>query len=209
MFVASFQKNSPGWQIELRTQRLQEWWELTTSQIKIDSPNLSILDSSLVKLLIKFILWSLIAIILVWLVWQIWLLLHPIIRNWQRQQQRLNRSRFLKNPKETELSPEAWLTKAQQYYQEQNYRQGIFCLYQGILQYLSDRKVINSLSSRTDEEYLTLIQQLKLNQFLSYKLLFSTHEKLCFSDLFPSAAMFDKCRQAYHAITSSEDSKIV
>ncbi|MDJ0680238.1 MAG: hypothetical protein QNJ18_10290 [Xenococcaceae cyanobacterium MO_167.B52] len=206
MSTVSFQENSPGWQFELGKQQLQEWWELKISEIEIDPPDLSIFDSPLIRLGIKFILWSLITIILVWLTWQLWLLLRPVINNWRRQQQQFKRSQIgFPNQIQAQLSPQEWLTKARQNYQEQNYRQGIFCLYQGILQYLSDREIINTLSSRTDGEYLKLIQQLNLKQFLSYQLLFSTHEKLCFSDLFPSATLFDQCEHAYQVITNKDN----
>ena len=206
MSTVSFQENSPGWQFELGKQQLQEWWELKISEIEIDPPDLSIFDSPLIRLAIKFILWSLITIILVWLTWQLWLLLRPVINNWRRQQQQFKRSQIgFPNQIQAQLSPQEWLTKARQNYQEQNYRQGIFCLYQGILQYLSDREIINTLSSRTDGEYLKLIQQLNLKQLLSYQLLFSTHEKLCFSDLFPSATLFDQCEQAYQVITNKDN----
>ena len=206
MSTVSFQENSPGWQFELGKQQLQEWWELKISEIEIDPPDLSIFDSPLIRLGIKFILWSLITIILVWLTWQLWLLSRPVINNWRRQQQQFKRSQIgFPNQIQAQLSPQEWLAKARQNYQEQNYRQGIFCLYQGILQYLSDREIINTLSSRTDGEYLKLIQQLNLKQFLSYQLLFSTHEKLCFSDLFPSATLFDQCEQAYQVITNKDN----
>ncbi|MDJ0649329.1 MAG: hypothetical protein QNJ60_11545 [Xenococcaceae cyanobacterium MO_188.B19] len=207
MSNASFQENSPGWQFELGKQKLQEWWELKISEIEIDSPDLSIFDSPLIRLGIKFILWSLITIILVWLTWQLWLVLRPVINNWRRQQQQLKRSQ-IQFSSQIQLSPQEWLARGRQHYQEQNYRQGIFCLYQGILQYLSDREMINSLSSRTDGEYLKLIQQLNLKQLLSYKLLFSTHEKLCFSDLFPSASLFNECEQAYQLITNKDNQQI-
>ncbi len=206
MSTVSFQENSPGWQFELGKQQLQEWWELKISEIEIDPPDLSIFDSPLIRLGIKFILWSLITIILVWLTWQLWLLLRPLINNWRRQQQQFKRSQIgFPNQIQAQLSPQEWLAKARQHYQEQNYRQGIFCLYQGILQYLSDHEIINTLSSRTDGEYLKLIQQLNLKQFLSYQLLFSTHEKLCFSDLFSSATLFDQCEQAYQVITNKDN----
>lgn len=206
MSTVSFQENSPGWQFELGKQQLQEWWELKISEIEIDPPDLSIFDSPLIRLGIKFILWSLITIILVWLTWQFWLILRPVINNWRKQQQQFKRSQIgFPNQIQAQLSPQEWLAKARQHYQEQNYRQGIFCLYQGILQYLSDHEIINTLSSRTDGEYLKLIQQLNLKQFLSYQLLFSTHEKLCFSDLFPSATLFDQCEQAYQVITNKDN----
>ncbi len=201
MSVPSFKENSLGWQVELAQQKLQEWWELKISQLETNTPDIPLFDSAIIQLLIKIILWSLIAIILVWLTWQIWLFLRPMIKNWSRQRQQIRRT-LTPNQLEPQLSPQDWLTRAQQYYQQQNYRQGIFCLYQGILQHLSDREIIAILSSRTDGEYLKLIKKLKLGQFLAYKLLFLTHEQLCFSNLSPSASLFDKCQQAYQVITN-------
>ena len=226
MSVPSFKENSLGWQVELAQQKWQEWWELKISQLETNTPDIPLFDSAIIQLLIKIILWSLIAIILVWLTWQIWLFLRPMIRNWSKQRQQIRRT-LTPNQLEPQLSPQDWLTRAQQYYQQENYRQGIFCLYQGILQHLSDReervnslaesealrgqakpgaerdrKIISILSSRTDGEYLKLIKKLKLEQFLSYKLLLLTHEQLCFSNLSPSASLFDKCQQAYQVITN-------
>ncbi len=228
MSVPSFKENSLGWQVELAQQKWQEWWELKISQLETNTPNIPLFDSAIIQLLIKIILWSLIAIILVWLTWQIWLFLRPMIKNWSRQRQQIRRT-LTPNQLEPQLSPQDWLTRAQQYYQQENYRQGIFCLYQGILQHLSDlaesealrgqaspgaerdhevalcdRKIISILSSRTDREYLKLIKKLKLEQFLSYKLLLLTHEQLCFSNLSPSASLFDKCQQAYQVITNNK-----
>ena len=206
MYVASFKENSPGWQVELGKQKFQEWWEFNISKLESNTREISWFDSPLAQLVIKIILWSLIAVILVWLTWQLWLFLRPMIKNWRRQRQQFKRSLVMENQLETPLSPQDWLERAQQYYQQQNYRQGILCLYQGILQYLSTREEGNRelgeiISSRTDREYLKLIQQLNLQQFLSYKLLFLTHEQLCFSNLFPSASLFEECQTAYYKIT--------
>ncbi len=205
MSVVSFKENSPGWQVELGKQKFQEWWEFNLSKLENNTREISWFDSPLIQLVIKIILWSLIAGILVWLTWQIWLLFRPMIKNWRKQRQQYERS-LLENQVATQLSPQEWLDRAQQYYQQQNYRQGILCLYQGILQYLSTREEDNRelggiISSRTDREYLKLIQQLNLQQLLSYKLLFLTHEQLCFSNLFPSASLFEECQAAYYKIT--------
>ena len=111
MSIISFQDNSPGWQFELGKQQLKEWWELKISQLEFDAPDLSVFDLPLMALIVKFILWSLIAVILVWLTWQIWLILRPIIRNWRRQSQKFQQS-FKKVPNQIQLSPQEWLGKA-------------------------------------------------------------------------------------------------
>ena len=110
MSVTSFQENSLGWRIGLAQQRFQEWWELQMSKLETNTPDLSLFDSDLIRLLIKIILWSLIAVILVWLTWQLWLLLRPMIRNWNRQRQQLKRSQF-PNQIQPQLSPHHRLRK--------------------------------------------------------------------------------------------------
>ena len=80
-----FEQNSLGWRSHLLQQRIQEWWEFQISRLFANSPDLSELDAAWIRLLIKFLLWSITAAILVWLTWQLWLLLRPYVKTWQKR----------------------------------------------------------------------------------------------------------------------------
>ena len=134
-----FKQNSLGWRSHLLQQRIQEWWELQSSRLADNTRDVPILDldAEWIRLLVKFLLWSITAAILVWLTWQLWLLLRPYVRTWQKQQQQ---SRQLSEQQTVrELSINEWLERSHNFQKQRDYRQAIFCLYQGMLQQLNDR----------------------------------------------------------------------
>lgn len=192
-----FKQNSLVWRSHLLQQRIQEWWELQSSRLADNTPDVPILDldAEWLRLVVKFLLWSITAAILVWLTWQLWLLFRPYIRTWQKQQQQ---SRQLSNQQTViELSIDEWLERSQDFQKQRDYRQAIFCLYQAMLQQLSDRDIIPNLSSRTDREYLKLIQQSQISPSQSYQLLLNTHEQLCFTNQDPDESLWQQCQQAF------------
>ena len=193
-----FKQNSLGWRSHLLEQRIQEWWELQSSRLADNTPDVPILDldAEWLRLFVKILLWSITAAILVWLTWQLWLLLRPYVRTWQKQQQQ---SRQLSDRQTViELSIDEWLERSQNFQKQRDYRQAIFCLYQAMLQQLSDRGIIPNLSSRTDREYLKLIQQSQISPAQSYQLLLNTHEQLCFTNQDADKSLWQQCQQAYH-----------
>ncbi|MDJ0898491.1 MAG: DUF4129 domain-containing protein [Xenococcus sp. MO_188.B8] len=203
MYDTIFKHNSLGWRSHLLQQRIQEWWEWQLSRLADQTSDLSglDLDAEWIKILIKFLLWSITAATLVWLTWQLWLLLRPYVRTWQKQQQQ---SQPLSNQYSVrELSVNEWLEKSQTFQKQRDYRQAIFCLYQAMLQQLSDRGILDNLSSRTDREYLKLIQQFQISSFPSYQLLLNTHEQLCFSNQEADESLWQKCQQDFQLIINN------
>lgn len=198
-----FKQNSLGWRSHLLQQRIQEWWELQSSRLADNTRDVPILDldAEWIRLLVKFLLWSITAAILVWLTWQLWLLFRPYVRTWQKQQQQFRQ--LSEQQTERELSINEWLERSHNFQKQRDYRQAIFCLYQGMLQQLNDRAIIPNLSSRTDGEYLKLIQQSQISPFPSYKLLLNTHEKLCFSNQNADESLWQQCQQAFQSTVNS------
>ena len=198
-----FKQNSLGWRSHLLEQRIQEWWEFQSSRLADNTPDVPILDldAEWLRLFVKILLWSITAAILVWLTWQLWLLFRPYVRTWQKQQQQ---SRQLSNQQTViELSINEWLERSQDFQKQRDYRQAIFCLYQAMLQQLSDRGIIPNLSSRTDREYLKLIQQSQISPAQSYQLLLNTHEQLCFTDQDADESLWQQCQQAFNLTLNS------
>ncbi|VEP11505.1 conserved hypothetical protein [Hyella patelloides LEGE 07179] len=202
MLATVFKQDSIRWKIALLLQRLQEWWEVFSSQLLDNAPDVPQLnlDAEWIEQLIKILLWSIIAAILIWLTWQFWLLIRPYWIKWQKPRRQL--PNLLDAKTEATLSINEWIAQSQYYQKQRNYRQAIFCLYQAMIQELSDRNMISILSSRTDREYLALIKNLPLVDSDSYELLLTTHEKLCFTKQAASQSLWEQCQQAYQLIST-------
>ena len=197
MSAEKFKQNGLGWQVDLLRQRIDEYIEFKVSQLSADIPRLEFLQSELFWQIVRVILWSITAILLVWISWRIWLLLRFYLRRWQRQKQTNNSTITMVTSK---ISVAEWVARSQEYSQQGDYRQGIFCLYQAMLHLLEDRAIIEGKSSRTDEEYKRSLQNLQLSQLQTYELLLSTHQRLCFSSAEASKSLFEQCLQAYRSI---------
>ncbi len=198
-----FKQNSLGWRSHLLQQRIEEWWEFQLNRLADNAPDIPglDLDEQWIRLLVKVLLWSITAAILVWLTWQLWLLFRPYVRTWQKQQQQ---SRQLSAQQTVrELSIDEWLERSQDFQKQRDYRQAIFCLYQAMLQHLSDRDMIPNSSSRTDREYLKLIQQSQISPLQSYQLLLNTHEQLCFTKRDADESLWQQCQQAFQLSVNS------
>ena len=206
MLALTYQQNSFSWRIELLKQRLGEWWELLIIKLEKslpDSPkwDWNKLDQEGLKQLIKLMFWSIVAALAIWLTWQLWLWLRPHYLRWLRSRQQLSNLDYPKT--RPTLSTNQWVIKSREYQKQRDYRQAIFCLYQAMIQQLSDRQIINNSPSRTDGEYISSINQLNLNQVNAYELLLSTHEKLCFSRQVASKNLWDECQRAFQNLTEN------
>lgn len=199
--MGSFEKNSLGWQLGQLQQRFGEWWELKMSQFSPRIPEMSApswWDSPLLWLLFKAVFWLLVALLLSWVALQIMQVLHPYfysLRNPLSQSDDKARQ-----PSVSELSVAGWLARSQEFQQQGNYREACFCLYRAMLQRLNDAGIAPHQASRTDGEYLKLIQQLPQPQ--AYQTLLMTHQQLCFSNIEASPSVFEQCQQAYREIES-------
>ena len=198
----SFEKNSLGWQLGQLQQRFGEWWELQTSQFSPNRPEASVpswLNSPILWLIAKAAFWLLLALLLSWAALQIVRLLNPYfysLRNQLSQPDDKARETLV-----SELSVAEWLERSQKFQQQGNYQEACLCLYKAMLQRLNDAGIAPHQSSRTDGEYLQLIQQLPQPQ--PYQTLLMTHQQLCFSNAEASPSVFEQCQQAYREIEAS------
>ncbi|MGB3204593.1 MAG: DUF4129 domain-containing protein, partial [Crinalium sp.] len=99
----------------------------------------------------------------------------------------------------SELTVSDWLKRSQTFQRQGNYAEACRCLYMAMLQQLNDSGIVPHQPSRTDGEYLQLIQDLP--QYRSYETLLTTHQKACFGNTEIRAVEFEQCQQAYRAIS--------
>lgn len=195
----SYEQDSLAWRLRQSQQRLGEWWELQTSQFFSDMPQVSLpswLSSPIWGYIAQTLFWITLALLLIWATLQIMRRLIPYLDTLRNQQRQSIKTR--ENTTFRELSVAAWLAKAQKLRKQGNYRQACNCLYMAMLQKLHDRDVISHQASRTDGEYLQLIEQLP--QPRPYQILLSNHQQLCFSNTEAFPSVFDECQQAYQEI---------
>jgi hypothetical protein len=199
MATGAFEKNSFGWQLGQLQQRLGEWWELQRSRFSPNLPKVSLpswFDSPILELITKTVFWLLLALLLSWAALKIMRLLHPYFYSFTNQ---LNQSADKATKISSgELSVTQWLQRSQKFQQQGNYREACLCLYRAMLQRLNDTGIAKAQPSRTDGEYLQLVQQLP--QPTPYQTLLMTHQQLCFSKTEASRSDFEQCLQAYQEI---------
>ncbi len=195
MSESSFEKTNLGWQLGQSQQRLQEWWELKTAQ---NMPNVKLpswFDSPILWAIAKVAFWVILALLAVWASWQIWQQLRFYVHNSKKRNQTTDGS-----GKQTikDLSVAEWLLRSQKLQQSGKYRQACRCLYMAALQRLNDAGTAIHQTSRTDGEYLQLIQQLP--QPAPYETVISIHQQLYFGNAEASQSTFEQCQQAYQQI---------
>ncbi|CAA9242792.1 hypothetical protein AVDCRST_MAG92-1605 [uncultured Coleofasciculus sp.] len=135
------------------------------------------------------------ALLLSWTALQIMRRLSPYFYSLTNQiKQSADNTKLL----DKDLSIARWLQQAQKFQQQGNYRDACLCLYKAMLQRLNDSGVVLHQPSRTDGEYLQLVQQLPQSQ--PYQTLIMTHQELCFSNTEASLSLFEQCQQAYREI---------
>ena len=199
MPTGSFEKTSFGWQLSQLQQRVGEWWELQTSRFAPNLPDVSVpswLDSPLMRTIAKAAFWVILALLLSWAALQIMRLLSPYFYTLTNQlSQPADRTT---KTSDSELSLAGWLQRSQKFQQQGNYREACLCLYMAMLQRLNDTGLVPHQSSRTDGEYLQLVQQLP--KPTPYQTLLVTHQELCFSNTEASRSVFDECQEAYREI---------
>ncbi|PSM46887.1 hypothetical protein C7Y66_22655 [Chroococcidiopsis sp. CCALA 051] len=198
MKEGEFEKNSIGWQLSQLQQQVGEWLELQTMRLNKNIPQLpESIPSWLVEGL-KAIAWIVAIALLLWLVRYVWRRLEPYFIE-LRTRRVVGRKTTAKT---SEMPVEAWLRRSQAYFHQGDYREACRCLYMATLQLLHERAIARHQPSRTDREYLQLVQQLP--QFQSYRTLITTHEQLCFSDGEVLSETFERCQQAYRDIARQE-----
>lgn len=189
----NFEKTSLGWQLQLLQMRLSEWYA-RLFQLPSNGNDQPAPDWSLPEWLPKALFWMVVIPLGLWVLWQLYQLLSPYFRPggllWQGQA-----IAKATQPPGTSLTPAQWLERSRTYAQQGNYREACRALYMAALQQLAERDVVPDEPSRTDGEYLNLLQTLPNPR--PYQVLFRTHERLCFSQTPITQATFSQCEQAY------------
>ncbi|WP_413174035.1 DUF4129 domain-containing protein [Anabaena azotica] len=202
MSTDAFEKTNSGWQIYLWQQQVGEWLDYQLSRFQQTLPQLppgwSI--SPWVVELIKIFSWIIFCLFIVWLGWRLWLEFNPYIYAWIRK---IGGSTITDSQIQTrELSIQLMLTKAQELYQQCDYREACRFLYLATLQQLHEKAIALQKPSRTDREYLQLLTS-AVNPIQPYETLITTHEQLCFSNAEILAENYQQCRQAYQELFNS------
>jgi Domain of unknown function (DUF4129) len=200
---AAFEKNSLDWQVQQISRRVGEWFERV-----FVVPNLPNLPDApkwwFPERLLQVAFWTIVVFASIWLGWQIWRLL-SVYLNLSNP----NDARWLNRPskgEEDDRSVAAWIRQMQEFQRQGNYREACRVLYMAMLQRLNDTKLLPHQASRTDGEYLQVVQQLPQAQ--SYRTLISTHEQLCFGNATLSSEELLTCQRAYQEIEQGSEGQI-
>ena len=199
MSKGSFEKDSWGWQLQQLGQQFGEWWELQTSRFSANTPNVSLpswWNSPVLLTIAKAAIWAIVIFLVIWVGWQLWRRWQPYL--YSLTQQFNHQAQNATQTPATELSVDSWLHRSQKFQQQGNYREACQCLYMAMLQKLNDSGIAPHESTRTDGEYLKLVQHLP--QPKPYRTLLLTHQQLCFSKVEASSSLFEQCQQAYREI---------
>ncbi len=192
------------WQLQQAVRNGMEWWELQTTGMgdrladwelpdwlegwpQLDWPSI-----------LAWMMWGLL-VLLVCLVAIALLRQSPWLREqWQHGWQRwLGRVRSPASPRSVPPPTlDQWLAQAEQARQRGDYEAVCRCLYQALLQLLSDRRIAPVQASRTDGEY----RQLVARRSPEYQLIFRTHEQIQFGGRAATLEMAERCQRAYRAI---------
>ncbi|MEO1342046.1 MAG: DUF4129 domain-containing protein [Cyanobacteria bacterium J06635_13] len=200
MSAGSFKQDALGWRISLIKQQFSEWIEYKLSQFDAPDWDGGSWELGWLWQVIKFCLWSIIVILLIWFLWQFWLFLRPYWKRWQKPSNRY--SPLIPEPQTHQLSVADWIERSRSARSDGNYRQAIFCLYQGMLKLLDDRGIVPSQLSFTDQEYRRSLSQTQVSPLTPYELLLSIHQRLCFSSAEADRALFEECEQAFEQIVN-------
>lgn len=201
MSAGSYEKTNWAWQLQQLQQQLGEWWELQTSRFapNLPRPNLSLpswWNTPILRTITQAVFWLLLGFLLSWTAVQLMRRLSPYIYSLRKQLSQP--SDRMTNVLKTELSVAAWWERSQKFQKQGNYREACLCLYRAMLQRLHDRGIAPHQPSRTDGEYLQLVQQLPQPQ--PYQFLLMTHQDLLFSNTEASSSLFEECQQAYQEL---------
>lgn len=196
MASGTFEKNSIDWQFQKFSQQVGEWFEGLFDRSNIDDFNPQ--APTLPEWFFKGLFWLIVGSAVIWVGWQFYQLLRPYFLSYWRLRRGSDRIVVAVSPQRTVAD---WLKQARGAQQQGNYRAACQALYMATLQQLNDRGMIPQELSRTDGEYLNLLQSLSLPK--PYQVLIRTHERLCFDRVTVSSEVYDRCWQAYQEIERS------
>lgn len=191
------EKTNWGWQFSVFQQKVGEWVEYELSFLNLDLPQSSgwSISSKLEKLL-NLLFWVLLGLLLASVGRRLWREFSPYLYSVLTS----DNSRASYANTEKELSVSDWLARSLIISQQGNYREACRCLYLATLQYLHNNAIFPHKRSRTDGEYLQLLQLSNLPK-QPYETLITTHEQICFGNAEISRENYEQCRQAYQELT--------
>lgn len=189
MSAGSFEKSSIQWQFQQFGRRVQEWFELQL----FNAPELPE-GSPSPDWLIETIFWIVATAIAAWLLWYLYLFIRALLQNLPDSPSWLEQ----RAPAKETVPVSGWLRQAQAFQRQGNYAQACRALYMAMLQRLDDTKQLPQQASRTDGEYLNVVQTFAKPQ--PYQVLIRTHEQVCFDNTAVSQDTFEHCQRAYQEI---------
>jgi hypothetical protein len=199
MSANSFDKTSFGWQFQQLQQRVGEWLEVRLSPALTQAANSIGVPPDWVWDLLLKIAWLIFGLVMAWVMWQIYKLLRPYILSLIVSNRTGSLDSLMAEDGDRQAYSVAdWLREVQQLQSEGKYGDACRALYMALLLRLSDAELIASQASRTDREYLKLLQ--KIPQSQPCQLLIATHEQLWFGNTTVSSETFDRCQQAYEDV---------
>lgn len=200
------QKNSLSWQLYQLKQRFDEWQELQARKLDENIPDIDLfswLNNDLVESIARFLFWIIITFIFVLFAFKVTNLL---IIYFNKYNNKYSQNKIQKKTKNQEiLSVNNWLKKADYFQQKGNYRDAVWCLYMAMLQKLNDQGIASHQLSRTDGEYLQIIQTLP--NFSPYQILLINHQKLLFANQEATLNMWEECQKAFQEINLNLSNK--
>lgn len=197
------EKTNWAWELSLYRQKVGEWinYQLSRWQPQKLTPDFS-LSPELNKLL-NIILWLGLILLTIWILWALWREFNPYIYSWFNWLNVINQNpQSPQNQHSKEISITTLLKQAREFQRQYNYSQACRCLYLAMLHHLDAQGIIGQQPSRTDGEYLQLLQR-AVNLTQPYHTLITTHEKLCFSEYEALAEDYQDCWQAYQQISGT------
>lgn len=193
------EKNSLSWQLYQLNQRLKEWWELKTIELGNSLPDddlFSWLDIDLLETIARFLFWLILFFIVIGFSLKI---VDLLTRYFSKYKNQYKSNLIQKSSNNKLILPiNKWLKRSHNFAQQGNYRDGIWCLYMAMLQRLNDQGIAPHQLSRTDGEYLKIIQSLP--NFNYYQILLINHQKLLFANQEATVKMWEDCEQAFQKI---------
>ncbi|MBF2028978.1 MAG: DUF4129 domain-containing protein [Oscillatoriales cyanobacterium C42_A2020_001] len=191
--AGDFEKNSLDWQLHLWQLRIAEWFDRLFQSSNNNDVRLP--NWSFPEWLLRSLFWAIAIALLLWMLWQLYSILAPYlgisILAGKGQQ-------TITTQPSAKRTTSEWLQQARSLAQQGNYREACRALYQAALQKLDDAGLAPALLSRTDGEYLNVLQTLPDPR--PYQVLIRTHERLCFSRTDITQETYNRCEQAYREI---------
>ncbi len=195
MLATAFEKSNLPWQIQLIKQRFGEWIELKLFEL-MPSKLPKLPHVSISPWLLDVLFWGLVLAFGTLVVWRLMPLLRQTWFALQRSTEGQAEPRSPIPPQDRTVAE--WLQQAKTFQQQRNYAEACRALYMAMLQRLNDTKIALHEPSRTDGEYLRLVQS--LTQSRPYRTLIQTHEQICFGNAQISDETYTLCQQAYREI---------